>query len=507
MLSKIFASFLLYAFFTSVSFAQSVDLSLRACDFEDVKSYKKIIELGSVHDFTIKLNAGEFALFNLQQINMDVDITTYNPNENELETFDTENGKDGQEIVVVDAKEAGFYRIRIAPLGQTKKPKSGAYELELLHKTESLDEHVDGILQYLADRQHLPGFGVSLIKHDEVKFKKGYGYADLESKKAYDTKTIQNIASISKTFIGLSLMQLVEHDVLKLDTPIAKVLSFEIKNPHFPSVPITVRHLAAHTSSMKYTKYYDHTYLLADEYRLDRKIFHKSEYDDLIRAQKNEEMSMSEFVKEIYHKDGKWYDDKNFSNHIPGKHFQYSNEGATLAALIVEECSGKSYDAFTENRIIKPLKLNRTSWRMPEHDMNVATLYGINKNPLPHYRIITYPEGGIFSCVDDLSIYLLKYIKGIRGESTFLSQESFHEIVRPQFKSGRRSSGLFWEFWPGGRMGHSGGDAGVQAAMFYTPKSNSGAILISNASYDGGNMHQTFSDIWEMINRYAPCFE
>ena len=62
--------------------------------------------------------------------------------------------------------------------------------------------------------------------------------------------TIHVIASISKTFVGIAIMKLVESGKLKLDDPINDYLPFEIRSPHYPEVDITIRHLVTHTSSL-----------------------------------------------------------------------------------------------------------------------------------------------------------------------------------------------------------------------------------------------------------------
>ena len=59
-----------------------------------------------------------------------------------------------------------------------------------------------------------------------------------------------NIASISKTFIGVSMMNAVERGLLNLDDDINKHLSFKVKNPYRPNKKIMVRHLLGHRSSI-----------------------------------------------------------------------------------------------------------------------------------------------------------------------------------------------------------------------------------------------------------------
>jgi CubicO group peptidase (beta-lactamase class C family) len=63
--------------------------------------------------------------------------------------------------------------------------------------------------------------------------------------------TTSMLASTSKLFTWTALSMLLDAGKFDLDDPIDNILSFQIRNPSFPNVPITYRHLYAHTSGMK----------------------------------------------------------------------------------------------------------------------------------------------------------------------------------------------------------------------------------------------------------------
>jgi len=98
---------------------------------------------------------------------------------------------------------------------------------------------------------NFPGFAVAIVKNEKILYQNGLGYADLENKIPFSVNTIQNIASISKTFIGVAIMKAIEQDYLTLDAPINEILPFKTVNPYFPDAQITIRHLATHTSGIK----------------------------------------------------------------------------------------------------------------------------------------------------------------------------------------------------------------------------------------------------------------
>lgn len=59
------------------------------------------------------------------------------------------------------------------------------------------------------------------------------------------------MASVSKTFTWTALTMLLDAGKFGLDDPIDDILSFSIRNPRFPNIPVTYRHLYAHTSGIK----------------------------------------------------------------------------------------------------------------------------------------------------------------------------------------------------------------------------------------------------------------
>lgn len=100
------------------------------------------------------------------------------------------------------------------------------------------------------------GFAVSIVDEDGILYKHGFGFSDVENNKKYTTETIQNIGSVSKTFVGIALLKAQELGKLNLDDSINKYLPFKVCNPNFPKDKFTIRQLASHTSSITDNEYY-----------------------------------------------------------------------------------------------------------------------------------------------------------------------------------------------------------------------------------------------------------
>ncbi len=451
------------------------------------KKVIKTIALNDKHDYSIELEKGEFALLNVAQRKMDVKIGTYDPEGTEIEEFDSLNGSVGDELVLIDAKRDGKYRLAITPLGERKKNKKGAYEIQLIAVNRDIREHLNQVLQTLKDRSTLPGFAVGIVGTDTLLYTNAKGYARVENKTPYTPETVQNIASISKTFIGISLMMLVEEGKLTLDSAINDVLPFEVTNPYFPEKKITIRHLATHTSTINdFPIYYTKAGTLKGSLPVEKTKYSK-EIQKLIKlAGENEDMTMAAFLTSMLTREGKWYKKKNFLKRAPGEEWLYSNVGATLAAYIVELVSGTPYNTFVERRILAPLQLKSAGWGSDTISMQKqATGYATGNLPLPQYNLITYPDSGIYLNSKDLGRYLMVLMKGYEGENGIISAASFQEIMKVQYeeKQGNHKgtkNGLFWWQNDDGFMGHNGGDTGVIAIMKFNPTTRLGITFVSN---------------------------
>ena len=159
------------------------------------------------------------------------------------------------------------------------KMKTAIYWLMIfltLSKLSAAQTSLDSLITQLnavTQQDAIPGFGVAIINNNQVLFAKGFGYADIKSKTPYTIHTFQPIASISKTLVAVALMKAQELKKLKLDDEINQYLPFPIIHPRFPAKPITIRHLANHSSGLKDTPQYYKTYVFDEKLPSN---FHKS---------------------------------------------------------------------------------------------------------------------------------------------------------------------------------------------------------------------------------------
>lgn len=350
------------------------------------------------------------------------------------------------------------------------------------------------------NQSYINGFSVAIVNGKKTIYESGFGYSDISTKKIYSIHTIQNIASISKTFLGISLLKAQEMGKLKLDDPINTYLPFEVANPYFRNEEITIRHLATHTSSIIDTEFYGNkSYVLKD--KKDRSEPKIKLYVELNPP--DSYLSMTEYLGKILAKSGEWYNKTGFLNKKPGALFEYSNVATALAALVLEQATGMSYIDFSTKYILSPLKMQSTGWSFETIDISKHTkLYQNQSKEIPLYSLITYPDGGLITSSNDLAKYLKELIKGYSGDGLLLTKESYKEFFTKQLSANNfkedhgENEGIFLSFSPDGYIGHSGGDPGVSTYMFFNPVSQLGKILFvnTNLSSEGENEYNLILD-------------
>lgn len=334
----------------------------------------------------------------------------------------------------------------------------------------------------------LPGFAITIVKEENILYQQNFGQANVEKDIKYTNQTTQPIGSISKTFIGLSLMKAIEQGHFTLETNINDILPFEVVNPHTPDQPIQIKHLVTHTSSFEDS---EETYDLNYYIKTGENVLSPTSKVILSYGiSVSDGLPLSDYLEAIFSIDGALYDTDNFGD-APGTAYDYSNISASLAAYLIEIKSGQSYANYVKANIFNPLGMNQSAFDRSELDQNtLATLYLSKEYPFPEYSHPSYPDGFISSSNEDMTLYLMEMIKGAAGKGTLLSQESYQTLFERQSPldvefDDDEIHAVFWDLTSNGRIEHSGGDPGVLAFLSFNPITNTGFFLMSNINADG----------------------
>ena len=119
---------------------------------------------------------------------------------------------------------------------------------------EGSDKTVDEEIQTILAKYRAIGVSVVVVKNNKIIYNRSFGYNpdynDATRRAPIPTNGLYVIASVSKTFISTAIMQLAERKKLNLDDDVNQYLDFNVRNPKYPDVPITIRMLLDHRSSI-----------------------------------------------------------------------------------------------------------------------------------------------------------------------------------------------------------------------------------------------------------------
>jgi CubicO group peptidase (beta-lactamase class C family) len=350
----------------------------------------------------------------------------------------------------------------------------------------------------------LPGFAAIIVDRNRIVYQRSGGYANIEKHLPFTTQTIENIGSVSKTFIAVALMKAIELGYFSLETNINDILPFRVVNPYCPDCTITIRQLTTHTSGI-----------------IDNdSIYHKS-YKFIINDTSDKEAisalaergysgglmdtTLELFLENYLSADGRLYSKNNFYNSKPGQRSSYSNIASALAAFLIQTKAGISFAAFTKKYLLQPLHMNSSGWWLDSVNMKQHAIPYLTVDvPLPFYSLTTYPDGGLISSAEDLSRYAIEMIKSLNGHSHLLRKKLVKRMFSPafgpdglpqNFNPSKRTKGVFWNLYTDGFIGHDGDDPGVSTNLLFNEKF--GIIFISNMYLEDR------SEFVELLKKYG----
>jgi CubicO group peptidase (beta-lactamase class C family) len=331
------------------------------------------------------------------------------------------------------------------------------------------------------------GMGVACLDASGVRYVKGFGFADKEAGLHYNPETLQPIASISKVLIGLALMRAQELGLLHLDDQADKHLPFALSHPWHPDEAIKLRHLASHSSGIRDGNHYDHSYIFEtplDGMHKRLPLWSPTRWflaSKVRKYNRNQDMPMADFLAACFTPEGAFYRKSNFLKNHPGTHYEYSNCGASLAALAIETATGMDYRAFVQKEILTPLGMNDSGWAGAENTApasQTAKLY-LDGVPLPRYHLITYPDGGFVTSISDFSKLMQAAMLGSKGVSNLLTAGSYREMFTQQGPP-EGQTGVFWEVRRQ-TLGHSGMDPGISTFAYFNRERTEGYLIFANS--------------------------
>ena len=268
---------------------------------------------------------------------------------------------------------------------------------------------IDRFITHQMTTQHLPGLALAITHENQVMYVKGYGKADTQEPVTPQTQF--PIASLSKSFTAIAVLQLVEARQIDLDTPVKQYLpKFTLADPQTAD-QITIRHLLNHVSGLSDWSFSESLH--------PQPTTHAERVNSLHNARPVA---------------------------TPGTEFHYFNPNYDVLARVVEVVSGQPFSEYLRSHIFTPLQMSQTfhATTIAEAQQRASRLatghlmaFAI---PFTARELSGYLGGnaGVISIVEDMAKYLILHSNGGRFEDMqLLTPESMALLHTPpsQLKS------------------------------------------------------------------------
>jgi CubicO group peptidase (beta-lactamase class C family) len=329
-------------------------------------------------------------------------------------------------------------------------------------------------------RESHPGAGMAVVvaTSNGVVFEKGYGFADVESGVPVDPETTMfPIASISKVFTWVAVLQLVEQGKLDLQADLRLYLRDLERTVGFRK-PVTLNHLMSHTAGFERRQ-------IGENFADPSNIPPLSQ--SVVRA-------VPAQVRE------------------PGEAATYSNWGAALAGLIVERASGVRFEDYVDANIVQRLGMTSTTARQ--------SLVGFEGRQSQSYRLLdgrlerfngqlSAPSaGGVSASPSDIGRLMQALLNGgATDKGRILGAETTELLFEPVFSPDPAlpsiARGLMEQPRKTGPrlVGHTGTKATFHGAMMLAPERGVGIFVVYNT---GRPSNRAMELVHAFYGRYFP---
>jgi CubicO group peptidase (beta-lactamase class C family) len=305
-----------------------------------------------------------------------------------------------------------------------------------------------------------PGCAVLVARQGAMIYQQASGMADLELSVPLKPDMVFNLASITKQFTAVAILQLAEQHKLSLSDTIQQYI------PDFPAKghPITIEHLLTHTSGIR-----DYLQIEYSGINMERWDFSPKQLIDSFKTKPIE--------------------------FEPGTRFAYSNSGYYLLGYIIEKISGKQYQQYIEDYLLKPLGMTNTyfdrSNSLIPNRVKGYQLTGAQYRNADYWSpSILYAAGGLLSTTGDL----LKWHNGLWSHQ-LISEQSLQQAMENHRLKDGTETGYGYGWYVRNANGirsieHQGGLPGFQTNELYYPEQqvfvtvlcNCGAINVNDIS-------------------------
>jgi CubicO group peptidase (beta-lactamase class C family) len=346
---------------------------------------------------------------------------------------------------------------------------------------EDVNAWLDGYMPYALATGDIAGAVVAVVKDGEIVTERGFGYADVASKKPVDPKlTLFRPGSTSKLFTWTAVMQLVEQGKIDLDADVNKYLDGDFQIPPRDGKPITMRNIMQHTAG----------------------------FEEQVKNIITEDPSQPGYVELLK----RWTPTRVFD---AGTTPAYSNYATSLAGYIVERVSGESFYDYIDKHIFAPLDMKHSTFRQPlpkELEPLMSTGYILASGEPKKFEIVgPAPAGSLSSPGEDMAHFMIAHLNnGEYHGNRILKEETakqMHDSPLTLLPPLNRMELGFFETNINGRevIAHLGDSQNFHTSLHLFLKENTGFYVSFNSAGKAGAAHPLRLALFaDFADRYFP---
>ena len=325
----------------------------------------------------------------------------------------------------------------------------------------SIKQLADSI-EVIMKQEHITGLMLGITTKDSVIFSGGFGYSDLHAKRRVDENTLFRMGSITKMFVSLGIMKLVNEGKLKLDDELKKIApEVPFQNKWESTNPVRIVHLLEHTSAFDDIK-------LNRMYSLDTI---ENTGIDMMLVHKNSMIC-------------RWK---------PGERFAYSNPNYAILGYIIEKISGKPYNQYLTENILIPLGMTNSNFnlrsKLPQKDVKEYIVKNGKTIEVPSVTLLSGPQGALWSSAEDMLRFLQLFLRNgspLFTPNTITEIETAHSSLAA--RSGQKNGyslgndNGFFGYSKFSFRGHGGLTGTCFSSCKYNRELGIGFVLASNSN-------------------------
>lgn len=328
---------------------------------------------------------------------------------------------------------------------------------------ESVQAWADSVFDSALEKKRFSGAVVSFVQDGQLRFSKGYGFADYALGTPVDpASTTFQIGSITKTFTATAIAQLIDRGLIDgLDDPANRYLK-RLQLPSPGGHEITLKQLLTHSAGF------------------ENRVFNL--FSDQTHNLPLSPAELERFAAEVVNE--------------PGRYSSYNNYGTAMLGVVVEDVTGITIADYLQQNLFRPLRMDHTVLNMtPEPTPGQSVSYGFLPSGEPlrvkqrSIHPFFAPVGGVNATAVDMGHFMIAQLDAGRTPAGALMSPAAFSLLHARLAGNHPLSSGFgmiffiWDWNDHTLILHGGDLAGTHSGMVLIPELNAGLFFSMMADF------------------------